>query len=71
MHNETDCTYQDRQRQEIFNLCMYLRARKKLLPEQDHHFLNKELSFFFQSSHRECAKLEKKNNHWIEALTRK
>lgn len=40
--------FQDRQRQEIFNLCQYLRRHKHLIPEQDHHFLNKDHSFFFR-----------------------
>ena len=48
VHAETDCTCQDRQRQEIFNLCQYLRRHKHLIPEQDHHFLNKDHSFFFR-----------------------
>lgn len=49
MHNETNCTYQDRQQQEVFNLCKYLRARKHVLPENDHDFLNKESSIFFRA----------------------
>ena len=49
LHNETDCTYQVCQRQEIFNLCRYLQTHKHLLPENDHHFLNKEASFFFRA----------------------
>ena len=49
LHVESDCTYQDRQRQEIYNLCQYLRTRKRLIPDSDHHFLKKDPSFFFRS----------------------
>lgn len=49
LHAESDCTYQDRQRQEIINLCQYLRRNKHLLSTQDLHFLNKDSSFFFRS----------------------
>ena len=49
LHNETNCTYQDRKRQEIFNLCSYLRIHKHLIPDNDHHFLDKNASFFFRS----------------------
>ena len=48
LHKESDCTYQDRQRQEIYSLCQYLRKRKHLLPVNDHHFLDKDASFFFR-----------------------
>ena len=49
LHAESDCTHQDRQRQEIYNLCQYLRQHKNLISDQDHHFLRKDQSFFFRS----------------------
>ena len=60
LHKETDCTYQDRQRQEIYNLCRYLRERKYLLPANDHHFLNKEASFFFRGTIEHVLNWEKR-----------
>ena len=47
VHAETNCTYEDRQRHEIWQLREHLLTHKTLIPHNDWHFLKKDNSFFF------------------------
>ena len=46
VHAETNCTYEDRQRHEIWQLREHLLTHKTLIPHNDWHFLKKDNSFF-------------------------
>ena len=49
LHVENEYTYNKRRRDEIWNLCLYLRKNNSLIPFQDQHLLHKPYSFFARS----------------------
>lgn len=50
VHAETNCTYEDRQRHEIWQLREYLLTNKNLTPHTDWYFLKNDNSFFFRDN---------------------
>lgn len=49
LHAENNATYERRRRDEIWNLCLYLRRTNHLIPHPDWHLLHKPYSFFNMS----------------------
>ena len=46
LKRESDLTYEKRQRQQDWNLCLHLRKHKHLIQYNDHHYLYKPETFF-------------------------